>query len=267
MTQISILGCGWLGLPLAKVLAANQFLVKGTTTSFNKIAVLEKNGIMPYLITLFQNEIQGDIVSFLSNSAVLFINIPPKLRGLDGESYVEKIKILVPFIEKSSVSKVLFISSTAVYAEDNSEVTEEKTPKPESESGKQLLEVEQLLQNNTNFETTILRFGGLIGDDRHPVYFLSGKQNCVNPNAPINLIHQKDCIGISAKIIKEHFWNEIFNGVAPFHPTRSAYYSQKATELNLPLPKFVEEIISSGKTISSHKIETVLGYKFQKESL
>jgi len=50
MTQISILGYGWLGLPLAKVLLENGFSVKGSTTSVEKISVLENSGIQPYLI-------------------------------------------------------------------------------------------------------------------------------------------------------------------------------------------------------------------------
>lgn len=267
MTQISILGCGWLGFPLAKKLVAAGFLVKGSTTSKNKIAVLEKSGIAPYLITLTENEIEGTIASFLSDSEIVYINIPPKLRGLEKENYVEKIKKLLPYIEKSSVSKVIFVSSTAVYADDNTEKTENQMPQPDSESGKQILEVEQLLQKNANFETTILRMGGLIGENRHPVYFLSEKMNCLNPDAPINLVHQQDCIAISIRIIEGSFWNEIFNVVAPYHPTRKMYYTQKAKECNVPLPHFKEEVISIGKTVLSHKIANVLGYKFQNESL
>ena len=40
MTKISILGCGWLGLPLAKAIVENGFSVKGSTTSSEKIATL-----------------------------------------------------------------------------------------------------------------------------------------------------------------------------------------------------------------------------------
>ena len=35
--RISILGCGWLGLPLAKELLDRSFEVKGSTTSSNKL--------------------------------------------------------------------------------------------------------------------------------------------------------------------------------------------------------------------------------------
>jgi hypothetical protein len=42
-----------------------------------------------------------------------------------------------------------------------------KSLNPDSEGGRQLVLVESLLQKNTDFKTTILRFGGLIGDDRN----------------------------------------------------------------------------------------------------
>ena len=44
MTKISILGCGWLGLPLAKALIENGFSVKGSTTSTDKLTALENAG-------------------------------------------------------------------------------------------------------------------------------------------------------------------------------------------------------------------------------
>ena len=174
---------------------------------------------------------------------------------------------MIPSIEKSSVENVLFISSTSVYNDEAIFVTEETIPKPDTESGKQLLETEQLLQNNSHFKTTVLRFGGLIGQDRHPVKFLAGRENLDNPNATINLIHQDDCIGIIEKIIETDSWNETFNAVAPFHPSREQYYTQKAKDLDLALPKFNSEENSTGKIILSARIETVLKYTFTKPNL
>jgi nucleoside-diphosphate-sugar epimerase len=267
MTRISILGCGWLGLPLAKTLLENGFSVKGSTTSIDKLSVLENLGIQPYLIALSENETTGNLDVFLENSKILIIDVPPKLRGSATENFVSKIKNVIPFIEKSSVENVLFISSTSVYGEDNLVVTEETELNPDNESGKQLVQAEQLLQSNLNFKTTILRFGGLIGENRHPIKFLAGRKNIDNPNAPINLIHQEDCIGIILGILELDSWNETFNAVTPFHPSRKEYYTQKAIDLNLDLPEFNAEKSTFGKTILSSKIETVLRYSFVKLKL
>ena len=261
--QISILGCGWLGFPLAEMLLAKGFSVKGSTTSEGKISLLKNVGIEPYLQELSENGITGNTHGFLENSEILIIDIPPKLRGEQKENFVSKIRNLIPFIGNSEIKKVLFISSTAVYADDDSVVTEDTIPSPETESGKQLLASEELLQNQKNFETTILRFGGLIGEDRHPIKFLAGKENLENPNGAVNLIHQNDCIGIILKIIETESWNEIFNAAAPLHPTREVYYTQKATEKSLPVPKFNHENPSVGKTIDATKLIEKLRYTFQ----
>lgn len=282
MTQISILGCGWLGLPLAKALIEKGFLAKGSTTSIGKLSVMEKLGIQPFLIALSEDKTEGNLDSFLESSEILIIDIPPKLRssGYDSstalkKTFVEKIKNIIPHIEKSAIEKVLFVSSTSVYAEDNSIISEDSPLNPETESGKQLVQVEQLLQSNSNFKTTIVRFGGLIGEDRHPIPFLAGKRNLENPKAPINLIHQVDCIGIILEILchtvpklrELEVWGETFNAVAPFHPSREDYYTQKAIDLGLELPQFNLESPTFGKTILSTKVETVLGYSFLKPNL
>jgi nucleoside-diphosphate-sugar epimerase len=267
MTKISILGCGWLGFPLAKALHSKGFSVNGSTTSTEKLVVLENAGIEPFLIALSENKTTGNVTDFLKNSKILIIDVPPKLRGSGTENFVSKIRNVIPFIEKSSIENVLFISSTSVYNDDDAFVTEETIPKPDTEGGKQLLETEQLLQSNINFKTTVLRFGGLIGEDRNPIKFLAGRENLENPDVPINLIHQEDCMGIILKIIENDVWNETFNAVAPSHPSRELYYTQKAVDLDLALPKFNHKNPSIGKTILSTKIETVLNYTFTKPNL
>lgn len=267
MTQISILGCGWLGLPLAKSLLQNGFPIKGSTTSLEKISLLESEGITPFLVRLEEQQISASVADFLADSQILIINIPPKLRGGSTENFVAKITTLLPFIENSTVEKVLFVSSTSVYGEDNEVVTEATVLNPDTEGGRQLAIVENVLQKNSRFQTTILRFGGLISDDRNPVRFLSGRENIENPDTPINLIHQDDCIGIIEKIIALNSWDETYNAVAPFHPTRQEYYTQKATELNLALPKFAALNTIVGKTILNNKVIEALDYSFIKPTL
>lgn len=275
--KVSILGCGWLGFPLAKKLIEIGFEVKGSTTTENKLAVLKSNKIAPYLLEVSEHKISECISDFLYNADILIIDIPPGLRKIieatSEKTFVAKIEKLIPFIENSTVKKVIFISSTSVYADTSpiSTVTEESILHPDSESGKQLVEVENLLRNNSNFQTTIIRFGGLIGEERNIVKMLTGKTNVANPDAPINLIHQQDCIGIIEAILKQvqldKVWNETFNAVAPIHPTRKKYYTEKAKQLHLTAPLFNENDTNFGKIVSSEKLENVLGYTFKKTAL
>jgi 3-hydroxyisobutyrate dehydrogenase-like beta-hydroxyacid dehydrogenase len=66
MKQISILGCGWLGMPLAKSLLEKGFSVKGSTTSFEKISAIESNGIQPFQIELSETEIKARFMVIFS---------------------------------------------------------------------------------------------------------------------------------------------------------------------------------------------------------
>lgn len=274
--KISILGCGWLGLPLAKSLLSKSYKVKGSSTSESKLEVLKNAGISPFQIQLEEHQIIGNMEDFLKETDVLIIGIPPGLRREVSTSnemtFVNKVKTLIPLIEKSEIQKVIFVSSTSVYGDSFPivEISEETTPNPDTESGKQLVIAETLLHSNTNFKTTVIRFGGLLGEDRHPVKFLAGRTNVENPDAPVNMIQREDCIGVIEKALDFALddnweWNQTFNAVAPQHPTRKAYYHKKADILNLPLPTFVEDSESKGKIISSEKAETILGYSFQKE--
>ncbi|MEZ7499260.1 SDR family NAD(P)-dependent oxidoreductase [Flavobacterium sp. Arc3] len=262
MKKISVLGCGWLGFPLAKALLEKKFRVNGSTTSADKISKLENVGIHPFLISLETDGVTGRITDFLKDSSILIIDIPPKLRGTNKENFVSKIEALIPFIEKSTIENVLFISSTSVYGDANDQVTEETPLNPDSESGKQLAIVEGVLHNNSRFKTTILRFGGLIGEDRNPIKFIAAKENLENPDAPINLIHQTDCIGIILRIIEKNSWGETYNAATPVHPSRKVYYTQKALKLNLIPPTFNHEKPSLGKTILTDKLVKNLDYTF-----
>ncbi|WP_297868651.1 SDR family oxidoreductase [uncultured Flavobacterium sp.] len=274
--KISILGCGWLGLPLAKSLLSKGYKVKGSTTSESKLDLLKNAGISPFQIQLEENQIIGTIEDFLKETDVLVIDIPPGLRRETSASnemiFVSKIKNLIPYIEKSEIQKVVFVSSTSVYGDGFPivEIREETKPNPDTESGKQLAITETLLQSNSHFKTTVIRFGGLLGYDRHPIKFLAGRTNVENPDAPVNMIQREDCIGIIEKALDfarddNWEWNQTFNAVAPQHPTRKVYYHKKAEIFNLPLPTFAKNSESKGKIISSKKVETILGYSFQKE--
>ncbi|WP_299258607.1 NAD(P)H-binding protein [uncultured Aquimarina sp.] len=263
--QISILGTGWLGLPLAKTLLKEKYSIKGSTTSAHKLTSLKELGLDPYIINVTENGSKGSIDSYLEGSEILIINIPPGLRKNPESNFVGKIQHLIPFIEQSTIQKVLFISSTSVFAdlEGFPLITSETHPNAISNAGKQLIETEQILLDNQNFKTTILRFAGLFDTRRHPASMLSKRKNIKNPLAPVNLIHREDCIGIIKKIIETDSWNDAFNGSYPEHPEKAKYYSAICEEMELSIPNYNYEVPSKGKIIDSKKILEILGYNFE----
>ena len=256
--NIGVLGCGWLGFPLAKKLVQSDYIVHGTTTSQTKIDVLSESGIIPYQISLNETQIVGDIAHFLSQLDILIVNVPPRLRGAgQKENYVSKIQLLSKAVAKHGPSKLLFVSSTSVYGDVTGEVTEQTAPNPTTESGKQLLQSEDLIQSLEGLQTSIIRFGGLIGPNRNPVTMLSGRQGLKNGNDFINLIHLEDCIHMIITILSRNYWGEVFNGVYPDHPTKKEFYTRQAEKMGIPAPYYLpsETVHSSKRVISKNFLD------------
>ncbi|WP_010135525.1 Rossmann-fold NAD(P)-binding domain-containing protein [Ochrovirga pacifica] len=249
----SILGCGWLGLPLAQTLVDYGYTVKGSTTTVEKCEFLLTNNIQPYLL-MIDEEIEGNLNHFLQ-ADILFINVPYRKQKAFYKSYQK----LVQAIEISTVQHVIFVSSTSVYADVNAIVTEDDFK--ENPEKKDLLALEHLFKNNPNFNTTIIRFSGLIGGTRNPGNFFKEDRVVENALSPVNLIHQEDCIAIVKAIVEQKKWNTTYNATAPSHPTKKEYYT-KATEQMAKKPATFLNELKTYKIVSHQKLVKELNYSF-----
>lgn len=258
--KIAIIGCGWLGLPLAKKLIKENFIVKGSTTSKEKISVLKAEKIEPFLIDLNKNFDKEILNSFLKNINVLIINIPPKIRKEKTINYYNKIQKITSNDLIKKVNNIIFISSTSVYGSKQGKINSQTIPLPDTINGKEILKTEKLIENKNN---TIIRFGGLINESRNPLNYLIKKPEILNPDAPINYIHLEDCIGIIFSIIKNNKWGEIYLGVAPFHPTKKNYYDNLCEKKGVKKLNFSLLKTLINKEINDEKIYNDLNYKFE----
>lgn len=261
--KIAVIGCGWFGLPLAQLLIEEGYLVNGTTTSRDKIKMLSNSKINPFVLELSENSISKSISEVLNNVDVAVINVPPGLRRQPNKNYAKQMAQLLPYLENAGVKHVLYISSTSVFEDEETFpiILNKTSPNGKNYSAQQLIATELHFQNNSNFSTTILRFSGLIGNDRHPAYSLYGKKNIANPMAPINLIHLKDCINISKLIIKHDIWNETFNAANSLHHNKIDYYTKACENLGITPPEFNMKEKSVGKIINSEKLVQKLNYQ------
>ena len=259
MRTVSVLGCGWLGEPLALSLREAGFPVRGSVRNPGGLAALSQKGLEPYLIDIAP-EVEGEKADEFFSSDVLFINFPPERRD-DIETYHEKqIGNLIGAIPDPRGKMVIFASSTSVYPNTNGVVTEEDSLHPDKPSGKALLRVERLLMDNPEFDTTVIRFSGLIGYDRAPIKSIRRKKLVLNPNCPLNLIHRDDCIGIVRRIIDLDVRNTVLNAACDEHPTRREYYSSEARKYGIPPPLFETENLPEYKIVSNEKLKRTLGY-------
>jgi len=254
MIKIAILGCGWLGLPLAKHLLQSGYHVNGSTTSIEKQKKMIDTGINSFVLDL--DNLNNDLDEFLDVDE-LIITIPPRLKN-----HTKTIQKLISKIESSTIKRVIYTSSISVYGNTAGIITEKTATSPVRSSVIQIIETEQLLFNNPKFKTNIIRLGGLIGPNRHPAYHLSGKI-IKTPNELINLIDLEDCITIIEKLIKTNITNEVYNLVNPYHPKKGIYYNECCEYLKLPLPIFNDNPNPIIKEVSSEKICESLNYVFK----
>jgi len=257
--KISILSCGWLGKPLALHLQAAGYPVKGARTSETGVAELAALGLEAYTVILSEHVLTGPDAFW--DADILVVNIPPRReRGM--EAHVTEIALLRSFLETTPISKVVFVSSTAVYANINGLVTEDNEEVPDTPNGQALRAAETLLLGSDHFETTVLRFGGLIGYDRLPDAHRIREGKRIN-DLPMNVIHRDDCIGIIRMVIEKEVWGEVFNACANAHPLRSHYYRVAAQALGVELPRRLPAEEVSYKIVGSRKLQHVLGYTFK----
>ncbi|MCG8330313.1 MAG: SDR family oxidoreductase [Chitinophagales bacterium] len=260
---ISILGCGWLGLPLGKSLVDKGFIVKGSTTSPKKVSIIKEAGIIPHLLKI-NDRVESSTLKSFFQSDLLILNIPPGGRK-DPEvehSYPQKINAVLNEVHPSTIKHLIFISTTAVYNSRDHIVNEESTTDPSTPSGKAVLIAERLLGLQKGIDISILRMAGLVGGDRKAGRFLAGKKGVPNGSAPINLVHLDDCIGVIETIIQQAAWNEIFNICADLHPSRVDFYTHQAIKEGLEPPTFLNNPQKKGKIVSNEKVKSALGYQF-----
>lgn len=234
--SVSILGCGWLGFPLAEALLAQGYRIKGSTTTPDKCIKLKDAGIIPYLLNFTGGDLIHDLFSDFLKSDVLLIAVPPGRTAEKQLAYQQIFQILAEAIHSSPIKHLILISSTSVYGENNEDVDEDTVPVPTEPSGVWMRKMEQMAEG-FNTPITIVRLAGLIGPERHPSRFFSGKTGLPNGLAPVNLIHQADAVNVLIDIIRNQP-KGVINACAPSHPSRMEFYSFAAERAGLVSPHF-----------------------------
>jgi len=229
MSKIGLIGCGWLGKPLAESLSKEH-----QVQCFSR-KEQDENGL-DYVLnpkeghTFWQNEI-------------FIIAISTR------DDYLKTLENIARRCYPSA--SLILMSSTSVYKEFDSVVDEEviitqKSTQRDAEA----------LMLSLREKLLILRLGGLMGEDR-----ISGRWKSVSSftDGPVNYIHQDDVIAIVQKMIRENIQNGIYNLVAPEHPLRSEVHAKNSEVFGFERGKFVGK---TDRVVSSAKVMKKLNYDF-----
>lgn len=249
MIKIALIGCGWLGMPLAIKLLQQKYVVFGSTTNPAKLSILENVGILPFL---YDGTSTDSLLDWSADIDFLILSFPPS----KSENYPKQIASILQQFPKTC--KVIFTSSTGVYQEIEGDVTEDSQVKKDHPVFLAETEVRIAQQN-----FTILRLAGLIGSNRHPAKFFSGR-TMTDGNMFVNLVHLNDVIAAIEQIIKHGCDNKTFNVCFPDHPKKATYYLEKTKELQMAAP-LVEFSNKLGKKVEGSRITKALNFNYSFE--
>lgn len=264
--SVGIVGCGWLGTPLAKQLKAGGVSVVATSSQEAKVNILIEQGITAQQLLLPADEHSISSHNVFTQQ-VLIIAITPGFKQKN-TNYAEKVLQLVNAARLTKkVERIILISSTAIYNGLQGKVTESSELSYAAEKVEILNQAEQAVLNFSE-SSCVLRLAGLLGPNRHPGSFLVKKQQSVNKvlsngRAQVNLIHQQDAIGLILALLEQDQAHGVFNGVSDTHVSKQDYYQAAAKSIKIAPPEFEDnnsDVVT--RVVCGNKVSQRLLYQF-----
>jgi nucleoside-diphosphate-sugar epimerase len=234
MARVLIAGCGYLGEATADLFAARGWQVEGWTRSAEAMQQLSAKSYPVCAVDLAdQSAVMACATGF---DAVIHC---ASTRGGDvdlyREVYLEGVRNLVA---RFPAAKLLFVSSTSVYAQTGGEsVSEESAAQPTHPTGKILREAEQLTLAHDGI---VARLAGIYGPGRSfSLKSLLAAKATIDPQNErfLNQIHRDDAATALVLLSENQSTRgEIFNVVDDQPIRQSECYRWLAAKLNRPLP-------------------------------
>ena len=237
--KISIIGCGWLGMPLALSLSQNRYSVSGLTRNLNRLDCLKKSGVETYSFSVFDELSNYNASFFLAD--IIIITLPFKRSFEDPFIYYRQIEWVLSQIKKTT--QVIFTSTTSIYSKNSGIYTEKSTIVYETDRIKALYYTEQLILN-TMPNSSVLRLAGLYGPEREIGKSFFKKKVQINGNVTVNLVHLDDVIAVIHTIISRQIYKPILNVVSSRHPLKKDLYKPFLTD-TIENGIFIERIIDN----------------------
>jgi nucleoside-diphosphate-sugar epimerase len=176
--------------------------------------------------------------------------------------YLEGNRNLVKWAASRGIKKIVYSSSTSVYAQkDGSAVKESSPTEPTNDTAKILLEAEQILvQAAPALPTVVLRVAGIYGPDRGHLFKQYLKNEAKIPGKGeriINMIHRDDLVEVIIAALKNGRAGETYNAVDDEPVAMLNFYRWLAETLGKWMPPFVaeEEEPERKRAVTSKKVQ------------
>jgi len=265
MTTTLIIGCGYLGRRVGRLLSDRGDRVFGTARSRARADELAAWGVEP----LIADALQPDTLAFPPADRVLYCVGFDRSAGIAMRTvYVDGLRNV---LGKLAIlpGRFVYASSTGVYGRDDGEWVDEETPaNPRHEAGRVCLEGEGVARSS--LPAIVLRFSGLYGPGRilRRATLERGEPIVGDPRKYLNVIHIDDAAAAAVAALDRGEPGRIYN-VSDDRPIpRSEYYERVAEYLRAPAPRFVPPLPDSpeatreeaNKRVSNRRMREELGF-------
>ena len=257
MTRILIAGCGYVGQATADLFHSAGWDVEGWIASGKSAAALSAK---PYPISQIDISKHDQVANHPGRFDAVIHSASTRGGGVDDyqQIYLNGARNL---LDRFAGIRVLFTSSTSVYAQrDGSWVTEESEAKPVRETGRILLETENLVLGRGGI---VIRLAGIYGPGRSALLskFLAGTA-IIDPENDrfVNQVHRDDAASAIFRLLTQQAQGtQVFNVVDDQPMLQSDCYRWLAQRLNRPLPSTAKSTTQrkrgdSNKRVSNAKL-------------
>lgn len=256
MNGITIFGCGWLGKQIALSFLREGRKVFGSYRSKENKEQLMEFGIIPFEYHLSSDYIEID-TRIINETGLLVLSLPP-LKGIKIEDYAIALQNIV--LQFHDTVKVIFTSSTGIYPKKDGNYNEDY----EFDGIERLNELylaEKGLKSILGNRLTILRLGGLIGPNRHPIKYLSGRLIENDGSCPVSLVDGRDVVRLIHYLQIQGVFGEIFNVSFPVKHSKAQYYSVIAKNNDVAQPIYGDSN-DLQREIHSNKLSKEYNFQF-----
>lgn len=242
MKSVLIIGCGDIGLRVAKLASTLTHSITGVVRTKSSADNLVNSGVMGVAIDL---DDAGSVAlhKLPTKDATLFYFVPPPSEG-ETDPYIENF--LGSIAPDAMPAKFVLLSTTAVYGDCQGQwITEAWQTQPQTARGRRRLAAETSLRHWAEAHQVpyvILRVGGIYGPKRLPLERLKkGLPILSEELSPFtNRIHEDDLAQICIAAAQYNKSGEVFN-VADGQPgTMSRYFKDIAAACGLPQPPEID---------------------------
>ena len=265
--NIAIIGCGYIGIEVAKDWTKKRDDVTATTRTPERLQELSQ--VAQKSVILKGNDEEEFVPIIVHNETILVTTAADSYEHYES-AYLNTAQIFRRLaLEMDLPRTLIYTSSASVYGDHRGLWVDESSDLlAKGEQARILIEAEKTYASleELGWDVCIFRFSEIYGPGREiskKVHSLTNRSLPGSGEKFTNMVHRDDCAGAINYALRHHMTG-VYNLSDDDHPTKKELYSQISRKFQLPEVKWDPSLTclhGGNKRVSNHKIKKD-GYRF-----